>query len=75
MHMQHQLEIHFTMNVKMGNIGTGGNKSVSGILINRLYELMVPLYPTDNLPCALLRKVMAGGDAVALLLGTVYVKV
>lgn len=32
-------------------------------------ELRVLVYPVDNLPCSLLREVMAGGDAVALLLG------
>ena len=34
-------------------------------------ELRVLVYPGDNLPCPLLREVMAGGDAVALLLGIV----
>lgn len=30
---------------------------------------MGPVYPADNLPCALLREGMAGGDAVALMFG------
>lgn len=34
-------------------------------------ELRVLVYPVDNLPCSLLREVMAEGDAVALLLGIV----
>ena len=34
-------------------------------------ELRVLVYPGDNLPCPLLREVMARGDAVALLLGIV----